>query len=127
MTKEHFDIICIQETKKEEFSHRYLQSISSKFSDWQFIPSIRVAGGILTGINAEVYQLINWDMGRFSITAQIQNKKDKIIWSCTTVYGPTDAQLKSDFWVELANIGSNWSGPWVIGGDFNAIRTRKEK
>jgi hypothetical protein len=43
------------------------------------------------------------------------------------VYGPTDSHLKHAFWVELATIGSNWSGPWVMGSDFNAIRTRSEK
>jgi hypothetical protein len=55
------------------------------------------AGGILLGINLDQCQLINWDVGMFSLTVHIQNKKDKVIWACTTVYGPTTANLKSAF------------------------------
>jgi hypothetical protein len=69
---------------------------------------------------------VNWDVGHFSVTAQLQNKKDKIIWSCTMVYGPTDAQLKPEFSAELTTIGNGWSGPWIVGG-VNATRSGKEK
>jgi hypothetical protein len=41
---EHFDIICIQETKKEDFTQRFLYSLSPKFSDRQFILSVGAAG-----------------------------------------------------------------------------------
>jgi exonuclease III len=125
--KEHFDIICIQETKKEEFSTRFLHSISPVFSDWKHIPSLGVAGGILLGINSHNCQLIDWTIGKFSLTAYLQNTSDKVIWACTTVYGPTDQNLKGEFWSELSAIGSSWSGPLIIGGDFNAIRSRHEK
>jgi hypothetical protein len=67
--------------------------------------------GILLGVNSDQCQLLNWDVGLFSLTAHLQNKKDKVIWACTTVYGPTDVNLKFSFWAELSVIGSNWAGP----------------
>jgi hypothetical protein len=88
---------------------------------------VGVAGGILIGIYSGVCQLLSWHVGLFSLTAPIQNKKDKIIWACTTMYGPTDSHLKPTFWAELKDFGNNWSGTWLIGWYFNSIRSRNEK
>ena len=30
------------------------------------------------------------------------------------------ANLKEDLWEELGSVRGLWSGPWCIGGDFNA-------
>jgi hypothetical protein len=38
-----------------------------------------------------------------------------------------DHSKKNDFWNELTNLGLSWQSPWVIRGDFNAIRNRREK
>jgi hypothetical protein len=99
--------LCIQETKKEDFSQHFLLSISSHFSEWQFILSVGVAGGILLGINTNCCQLLNWHLDSYSLIAYVQNKKDQIIWACTTVYGPTSPSLKTTFWAELYSICSN--------------------
>jgi exonuclease III len=71
ISREHFDVVCLQETKKDDFSQRFLHSLSPKFSDWQFIPSLGAAGGILLGINSDQCQLLSWDVGLFSLTAQL--------------------------------------------------------
>jgi hypothetical protein len=92
-----------------------------------FYPLCWGSGGILMGINSVTCQLINWDVDIFSLTAHLQNKKDNIVWLCTTVYGHTDPHLKYVFLAELLSIGSNWAGPWIVGGDFNSIRSHTEK
>lgn len=38
------------------------------------------------------------------------------------VYGPNAASRCYSFWEELYHVRSTWSGPWIIGGDFNVIR-----
>jgi hypothetical protein len=45
--------------KKEDFSQCFLNSLSPKCSDWQFIPYVGAAGGILLSINSVNCQLIN--------------------------------------------------------------------
>jgi hypothetical protein len=52
---------------------------------------------VLIGINSAHCQLLDWNIGRFCLTAQLQNKKDKLVLYCTTVYGPIDAHLKLVF------------------------------
>lgn len=47
-------------------------------------------------------------------------------WVITSVYGPTNANDKADFWVELNQVVGVWNRPWVLG-DFNAIRCPTKK
>lgn len=44
----------------------------------------------------------------------------------TSVYGPIQLEMKDALWIELDNVGRLWSLPWVIVGDFNAVRGRAE-
>jgi hypothetical protein len=74
-----------------------------------------------------LFNVLSWKIGQYSITAFLENKADKTKWACTTVYGPVEQSRKADFWAELTDIGINWNGAWVVGGDFNAIRNRREK
>lgn len=48
-------------------------------------------------------------------------------WKCSNVYGPTAMGEKAEFWNELHQVGKQWAVPWLIFGDFNAIRTRSER
>lgn len=45
----------------------------------------------------------------------------------TGVYGPVQAEAKPHFWEELDSIGRCWNLPWLIAGDFNAVRKHAER
>jgi hypothetical protein len=113
--------------KKKEFSSLFLKSIYALYVTWNFIPSSDYSGGILIDFNCQLFSSIAWHIGKFSITVFLENKSDKIKWSCTTMYGHVQSNLKYEFWEELIPIGVSWSGPWVIGGDFNVITSRNAK
>jgi exonuclease III len=123
----NIDILCLQETKKDSYTSQFLNSISRNFDTWNLIPAIGSAGGLLFGFNSALFNSISWHIGSYSITVFVENKFDKMKWACTSVYGPVDHSKKNNFWNELTNLGLSWHGPWVIGGDFNAIRNRREK
>jgi hypothetical protein len=54
--KHDIDFISIQETKTINFSDRYLNSLSGgKLFCWKWLPSTGTAGGILMGINTDVF------------------------------------------------------------------------
>jgi hypothetical protein len=114
--KEHFDILCIQETKKTDFSQHFLDSISPKFSAWHFLPSVGAAGGILMGINTNCCQLINWTIGSYSLTAYIQNKKDKVIWACTLSMVPLSSILSLAFGLNCLTLAQAGLGRGLLGG-----------
>ncbi|KAF4382062.1 hypothetical protein F8388_001207 [Cannabis sativa] len=61
-----------------------------------------------------------------------KNRKSKIDeedqgWQFTGFYGDPDPNQRSESWKLLTRIGRMYSGPWVIGGDFNEILRSKEK
>lgn len=43
------------------------------------------------------------------------------MWLFTGVYSPPSTSNREEFWNELNEIKERWSGPWVVGGDFNVI------
>lgn len=61
------------------------------------------------------------------ISALILNDPLAAPWMFTGVYGPMNPILKPGFWAELAIIGQNFDGAWVVASDFNAILEQKYK
>jgi hypothetical protein len=56
-----------------------------------------------------------------------KNISDDFVWTLTNVYDPILSQLKPSFWVELLNLFNLGLDNWVVGGDFNVIRTHSDK
>lgn len=48
-------------------------------------------------------------------------------WMVSFVYGLTNWNNKDAFWYELEQYGSNFDGPWLCLGDFNALLDQSEK
>lgn len=61
------------------------------------------------------------------INAVIFFDPQQTLWQLTTVYGPTVASQKAQFWDSLMAIEKAWNGPWCILGDFNSILDQKDK
>uniref|UniRef100_A0A803Q6L7 Reverse transcriptase n=1 Tax=Cannabis sativa TaxID=3483 RepID=A0A803Q6L7_CANSA len=62
----------------------------------------------------------------FHIDSFIRKEEDQG-WRFTGFYGDPDPNQRCESWKLLTRIGRMYSGPWVIGGDFNEILRRKEK
>ena len=61
LAKTHADVIGFQETKKEEFSPSYLKSlIGHRDFAWHHLPATGTAGGILVGVEQDVFEVISW-------------------------------------------------------------------
>ncbi|KAH7689090.1 DNase I-like protein [Dioscorea alata] len=79
------------------------------------------------GINSVIMMAKLLKQGVFSLTVDFHSKRDNLVWNCTSVYGPNDRKLKTAFWEELRACVGLSSGPWIIGGDFNAIFDLRDK
>ena len=101
--KEHnLDFIGIQETKSESFSATYLSSLAgNKHFCWKWLPARGTAGGILMGVDADNFDIVDWSVNTFSVSCKVMNKKDGFGSMITTVYGPVYDDKKEDFLLEL--------------------------
>jgi exonuclease III len=128
MAKHKPEFICLSETKKEDFSLPFLDSLTKYgcFS-WNFLPAVGTAGGVLVGINEENFEVISWSIRTFSVAVVVKYKKDKLIWNLVYVYGSTYEEHKQEFLDELDLICTSNNIPIMIGGDFNLIRDASEK
>lgn len=120
------DLVLVQETKKEEFTQRYLNSISTRLDLWVWKPSVGRSGGILVGADSNKIVIIQSSIHRFCISLIIENRIDNKQWQLIVVYAPVLRSLKSLFWEELNSIRDDTYELAVISGDFNAIRHRNE-
>lgn len=127
LIRHKIDIVAIQETKKESFPTRQLNALSHTINYWLCKPSIGSSGGILLGINENKFSVIDSWIKEFSVLVLLSNKSENFIWLFTVVYGPVLSSKRIDFLNEIRNISLLGHSSWIIGGDFNLIRSRTEK
>lgn len=64
--------------------------------------------------------------GKHSVSIKITNENQST-WSFTAVHGPATPKSRDELWEELAGLSSLCGQNWCIGGDFNVIRSIREK
>jgi hypothetical protein len=74
-----------------------------------------------------VIEVVSWQIHSFCAELILKNVKEELIWRLVVVYGPAYDELKLSFITELHSIMGNWLGPTLIGGDFNLVRSEKDK
>ena len=70
------DLLAVQETKKDNFSQRCLNNISSRLDIWIWLPSIGRSGGILFGADSNKVQVLQHSLHHFSLNIVLENKVD---------------------------------------------------
>mgnify|MGYP006267345135 CR=1 FL=1 len=131
IAKERIDVVALQETIKADFSFRDLLAFDplQRFS-WHWLPSAGHSGGILMGCNNDIYDVLQWDVGVFFLSATIRHRVSGLSWVVVCVYGPADHSRSAVFLQELTNlVGAKRAInlPLVVGGDFNLIRSGANK
>ena len=74
-----------------------------------------------------IFELIEMELGAFSVSCHFKNCEDNFVWMFTWVYGPILTEEREDFWDELCAIKGLWNDPLCVGGDFNAVRILEER
>jgi hypothetical protein len=75
--KNDVDFIGIQETKTMIFQDNYLSSLANgKSFCWNWLPSFGSAGGILMGVNMDLFDVENWIIREFLISCVFVSKRD---------------------------------------------------
>uniref|UniRef100_A0A803LIP8 Endonuclease/exonuclease/phosphatase domain-containing protein n=1 Tax=Chenopodium quinoa TaxID=63459 RepID=A0A803LIP8_CHEQI len=76
------------------------------------------SGGIWLFWRREHVSVTLYDENSQHMTILIKKNGDDP-WLFSTIYVSLDNSLRRDLWRELERIHSNYSGPWLLGGDFN--------
>jgi hypothetical protein len=89
--------------------------------------AVGTAGGILVGVNSDVFEVISSDIKSFSVSTVVRIKKSfGIVVRLTIAYG-SPYEGKDTFILELHELFLSWDGPAMIGGDFNLVRSQSDK
>ena len=122
------DFFSFSETKKNDFSFAQLQTLDNHdMYVWNWLPAVGTAGGLLVGINSDVFEVLSWSIHEFCVSSLLKTKRDNFTWKLISVYGSAYDEHKLEFINELHNVLSCWSGPTLVGGDFNLIRESCDK
>jgi hypothetical protein len=79
------------------------------------------------GVRSSVFEVIKWQYLKYSASAVLKNHRDNFVWRLIVVYGSHYDNSKLGFISELDTSMGDWQGPTLIGGDFNLVRSQKEK
>ncbi|RVW53777.1 Transposon TX1 uncharacterized 149 kDa protein [Vitis vinifera] len=122
------DLFCIQETKIQTMTEGVVRSLGSgRFLDWGAMGAQGSAGGILVCWDKRSLDLLEMEMGNFSISCRLKNVEDGMVWIFTGVYGPCNRKEREALWEELGAIRGLWDEPWCLGGDFNVTLSQRDR
>ncbi|KHN28551.1 hypothetical protein glysoja_021372, partial [Glycine soja] len=127
--KHKVDLVCIQETKKENFNNIICQSMwGDSTVSWDSVPSVQAAGGLLCMWNNSAFEVDRRVKGRNFLMLDGRWVKDNQRLFIVNVYAPCDLAGKRVMWDELRQLRvSNPNGLWCFLGDFNNIRSQEER
>jgi hypothetical protein len=78
------DFIGFSETKAENVPIRWLSDISGRKNFiWHSVPAVDLSGGMVLGVNEDVYDILEFGEGEFHIRMLIQEKDRK----CQGLFG----------------------------------------
>ena len=69
------------------------------------------AGGILICWDKRTLDVLELEVGQFSISCRFSNVEDGLIWIFTGVYGPFSREERECLWEELGAIKGIWDDP----------------
>ena len=96
MIRDHkLDFIGICETIKQDFTKNELHNLcGGKNYQWCWTPPKGMSGGILVGINKEMFDVEHIEKGQCFLRVLLFDKNIKMHWNLVTVYG--DAQKEGN-------------------------------
>ena len=75
------DLVCIQETKIQTMTEGVVRSLGSgRFLDWGAMGAQGSTGGILVCWDKRSLELLEMEVGNFSISCRLKNVEDEMVW-----------------------------------------------
>ncbi|RVW59254.1 LINE-1 reverse transcriptase-like [Vitis vinifera] len=87
-----------------------------RFLDWGALEAQGTAGGILICWDKRTLEILEMEMGQFTISCRLRNVEDGKTWIFTGVYGPFSKDDRDTFWGSLGRLGESGMILGVLGG-----------
>lgn len=119
--EKHYKLAGLVETKvKEDKAEKMINRI---VPNWSRITNYEhaVNGRVWIIWDDHVYTIQPLDKHDQFIHCLVTGKQNGMCCYLTVVYGHNDSDKRRNLWEQLKRIAQNITGPWLIGGDFNAI------
>lgn len=128
ITESACQVVCIQETKRENFDNFYIRKFCPRTLDqFAFFPSVGASGGLLTVWNGSVFDGTVVQANSYTVTIKLVCRFDNKVMHVSNIYGPAQATMKQGFVTWLMNLDTDTFEDWVPGGDFNLIRSPENR
>ena len=98
-----------------------------RFLGWGVLDASGSEGGILICWDKRTLEVLDLEVGQYSVSYRFRNVEDGFVWVFMGVYGPFTREERECLWEELGAIRGIWEDPWCLGGDFNIILFQREK
>lgn len=93
------DILCVQETKIEDWSVNLSRQIwGNRWVDWAEPKSCGTRGGIIILWDRRRWNCLEVHKGTFSISSILESTQEEFRWCFTRIYGPHTNQEREDMW-----------------------------
>ena len=104
-------MVCIQETKIQNMNNSIVRSLGvGRFLDWGAANAEGALGGILVFWDKRSLELVDLEVGLFSVLFRFRNVEDDFLWTFLGIYGPVLSGIREDFWDELGAITGQLGG-----------------
>jgi len=129
VTKYQVDLLCIQETKREQIDRGVCQALWGDTDlNWETQPASNIAGGLLCIWNDKVFKVERRVNGRGLILLEGVWHQDMQKMFIVNVYAPCDIDGKRALWDSIRQLKNPQNeGLWCVLGDFNSIRHPSER
>ena len=78
--------------------------VVDRFLEWGVVDAKGQVGGIVVFWDKRVLELLEMEIGAFSMSCRFRNCEGGFEWMFSKVYGLVLAEEREDFWVELSAI-----------------------
>ena len=91
-------IVCLQETKCQNFDHTFIRSFCPKrFDQFAFSPSVGVSGGLIVLWNSSIFTGKLIEIHRSAIHIEFTSVHNAKSWTLVNVYGPCKGVERDNF------------------------------
>ena len=115
ITESACNIICLQETKRDNFDPTYLRKFCPRHLDgFAFSPSAGASGGLLTIWNSNLYSGDIVQTNSYTVTLKFTYLLDQSSFHLSNIYGPAHSTGKMVFVTWLLNFDGSTFEDWIL-------------